>query len=170
MKQITVITIAAICTVLDLPARADVREDASDVYASGPTIEPYPPSEIVFGEETVHRPRKARRKIKAGALMLGIGWAVPAVIGLTLLDFGETAMGARMLIPYYGLSEAAVTVADETIMLAIPLFFPSIVQVVGTGFLIAGVFDKNRLVSNRFSAAPVLYKEGGGGVGVTVTL
>ena len=123
--------------------------------------------DIDFGRSSVHRSRSARRKIKAGGLMLGIGWAVPAVIGLAVMDFGDTAMGARMLIPYYGLSEAGAKVADETIFFAVPMFFPSIVQAVGTGLLIAGLANRN---NRRFYASPVLYREGGAGVGVSFAM
>ncbi len=112
--------------------------------------------------------RSARRQLKVGGLMLGIGWAVPAVVGLILIDAGSPAMGARMLIPFYGFAEAGVKAAAEFVTLAIPLFFPSIVQLVGACLLLSGASKRNRY--RRIAAAPVIYREGGGGLGVSFAL
>lgn len=144
--------------------------DASP-YAA-PSIEPYSPESIDFGKPPRQTGRKARRKIRIGGLMLGIGYAVPAITGLFMLDLGENkAMGARMLIPFCGFSEAGVKVMDSSFMLGALMFVPSIVQITGAGILISGISERNRnSMGGYISAAPVIYREGGGGIGVSVTM
>jgi hypothetical protein len=148
--------------------KAEAREALGSSFGS--SFEPYIGSGFDYRAPSSYSHRKAKRAFRIGALMLGIGWAVPAMAGLVVMDAGDTAMGARMFIPYVGLSEAGVAVAEEAISLAIPMFIPTIVQLVGTGFTIAGVYRKTRQTSYQFSAAPLLYKEGGGGVGMSLTM
>lgn len=172
MKWVKVISAIAFVTA--------INTDAAAAYGFTPTFSgPVSPAidtadesassgTLYLGSGKPYRTRSARRRIKIGGLMLGIGWAVPAMVGLAVMDLADdAAVGARMLIPYYGLSEAGVIIADNTLFFAVPCFFPSIVQVVGTCLLFSGLTSKG---PRRFSAAPVLYKEGGGGVGMSFAM
>ena len=178
MKHLSATIVIAILITQTVTAAAADDTSAADGWSAdaspyaAPSIEPYNPEAIDFGKPPRQTSRKARRKIRIGGLMLGIGYAVPAITGLFMLDLGENkAAGARMLIPYVGYSEAGVGLMDASFMLGALMFVPSIVQLTGTGILISGISQRNRYrVTGHISAAPVIYREGGGGIGVSVTM
>lgn len=165
-----VIAVAFIATLNPHADAGEVAYSAYTGYGSPTASTPFPDAAFEQDKVSRHRSPRAKRRLKIGGLMLGIGWAVPAAVGLMCMDAGIPAVGARMMIPYYGFAEIGVEVADEVIMPAIPLFIPSMVQLVGTGFLISGAAGRADPRRRHLSATPIIYREGGGGMGVSVTM
>ena len=176
-SKITVVTILVALTFCTIPSAQNRTSMSgpplSTSFASSDDGYPLLAAPAKLSYRDGRRSKGDRILIMTGGLMLGLAWFTSVMIGAMVIEANEK-VGARMMIPYVGTAEIGVEVINETGFFGFIFFVPTMVQVTGTGLLIAGLTirarHKRAFYSSRLSAAPLIYRQGGGGLGVSFAM